>query len=129
MIDQSFSSTIVRNLKGIARRKLKHFLAIPDAAMAPDLPKQAIARPHLGEVVVRIPLQARRNDMKRLQLRLRVGSVLLFMFAAAAVQARDRINVVYASISGLFLGCWVAQRRDISTKKGSRSISFTRPWR
>jgi NitT/TauT family transport system substrate-binding protein len=56
--------------------------------------------------------------MQRLQLWLRVGLVLLFISVAATVQARDRINVVYASISGLFLGCWVAQEAGYFDKEG-----------
>ncbi|MBM4264683.1 MAG: hypothetical protein FJ145_25070 [Deltaproteobacteria bacterium] len=35
--------------------------------------------------------------------------VLLVAAAAQPVVAKDRLNVVYASISGLFLACWVAK--------------------
>src|SRR5215472_11661123 len=36
--------------------------------------------------------------------------VLLFTLALSTpAHARDQINVVYASVSGLFLGCWNAQ--------------------
>jgi hypothetical protein len=39
-----------------------------------------------------------------------VGSALsILMLLSAGAHAKDRINVVYASISGLFLACWVAR--------------------
>ena len=43
--------------------------------------------------------------------------VLSFLMIANPVQARERINVVYASISGLFLASWVAQEGGYFAKE------------
>jgi NitT/TauT family transport system substrate-binding protein len=43
--------------------------------------------------------------------------VLSFLMIANPVQARERVNVVYASISGLFLASWVAQEGGYFAKE------------
>lgn len=53
------------------------------------------------------------------QLRFCFLSILLLQFLSTSpVFAKDRLNVVYASISGLFLGCWVAKDADYFDREG-----------
>jgi NitT/TauT family transport system substrate-binding protein len=49
------------------------------------------------------------NVFKRLNAIWPTLLLLIFVIAATPARAKDQINVVYASISGLFLGCWNAQ--------------------
>lgn len=44
--------------------------------------------------------------------------VIIFGLLTTPVRAKDRVNVIYASISGLFLGCWVAQEGGYFDKEG-----------
>ncbi|MET0584242.1 MAG: ABC transporter substrate-binding protein [Candidatus Binatia bacterium] len=53
----------------------------------------------------------------------RIRALLLLLLAlsilpASAIQAKERLNVVYASISGLFLACWVAQDAGYFDREG-----------
>ena len=45
-------------------------------------------------------------------------ALILLTTPASFAQAKDRLNVVYASISGLFLACWVAQDAGYFDKEG-----------
>jgi NitT/TauT family transport system substrate-binding protein len=56
--------------------------------------------------------------MKRVWLRFVAGLLLLSIFYSSPLQAKDRVNVVYASISGLFLGCWTAQESGYFDREG-----------
>ena len=51
----------------------------------------------------------RNNVFKRLNAIWPTLLLFIFVIAATPARARDQMNVVYASISGLFLGCWNAQ--------------------
>jgi NitT/TauT family transport system substrate-binding protein len=54
----------------------------------------------------------------------RVWILLLAVFSwlstvhLSPLEAKDRINVVYASVSGLFLGCWAAQEAGYFDREG-----------
>jgi NitT/TauT family transport system substrate-binding protein len=56
--------------------------------------------------------------MKRVWLLSIAGLLLLSIFYSSPLQAKDRVNVVYASISGLFLGCWTAQESGYFDREG-----------
>ena len=43
---------------------------------------------------------------------------IIFGLLTTPVRAKDRVNVIYASISGLFLGCWVAQDAGYFEREG-----------
>lgn len=45
--------------------------------------------------------------------------VIIFGLLTTPVRAKEQINLVYASISGLFLGCWIAQEAGSFDKEGS----------
>jgi NitT/TauT family transport system substrate-binding protein len=56
--------------------------------------------------------------MKQIRILLLLALVLPSVLSTHPAHAKDRINVVYASISGLFLGCWVAQEAGYFDKEG-----------
>ena len=56
--------------------------------------------------------------MKQIRILLLLALVLPSVPSTHPAHAKDRINVVYASISGLFLGCWVAQEAGYFDKEG-----------
>lgn len=56
--------------------------------------------------------------MKKAWLFFLAGLVLLSSLHLSSLQAKDRVNVIYASISGLFLGCWVAQEAGYFDREG-----------
>lgn len=43
---------------------------------------------------------------------------IIFGLLTTPVRAKDRVNVIYASISGLFLGCWAAQDAGYFEREG-----------
>ena len=55
--------------------------------------------------------------MERFRTLVARAFVLSFLMIANPVQARERVNVVYASISGLFLASWVAQEGGYFAKE------------
>jgi ABC-type nitrate/sulfonate/bicarbonate transport system substrate-binding protein len=56
--------------------------------------------------------------MKRFRFLSLAGLVLVSVLSASPLHAKDRVNVVYASISGLFLACWVAQEAGYFDREG-----------
>ncbi len=62
--------------------------------------------------------RSRRNNFVK-RFRARYFTLFLFIFALSSTPARakDQINVVYASISGLFLACWTAQEAGSFSKE------------
>ena len=49
------------------------------------------------------------TKLNRIGFTTAAGLLFLTLLIPSITSAKDRINIVYASISGLFLGCWVAQ--------------------
>ena len=56
--------------------------------------------------------------MKRLRFLFLAGLILFSFLNASSLHAKERLNVVYASISGLFLACWVAQDAGYFDREG-----------
>lgn len=56
--------------------------------------------------------------MKRTRIVLPTILLALWILPASTIHAKERINIVYASISGLFLGCWVAQEAGYFDREG-----------
>lgn len=55
--------------------------------------------------------------MKR-KLLLACSTLMILAVVASSLHAKERINVVYASISALFLGCWIAKDAGYFEREG-----------
>ena len=55
--------------------------------------------------------------MRKTAISFLLASLILFSANASSVQAREKINLIYASISGLFLGAWVAKEAGYFDKE------------
>jgi hypothetical protein len=60
----------------------------------------------------------RRIDMKHIRSLFPTILLLLSILFAGTAHSKERVNVVYSSISGLFLGCWVAQEAGYFDREG-----------
>jgi NitT/TauT family transport system substrate-binding protein len=56
--------------------------------------------------------------MRQVRLLMLVALLSWSMASVEFAHAKDRVNVVYASISGLFLACWVAQEAGYFDREG-----------
>ena len=52
------------------------------------------------------------------QLRILCSALLMLAILSAGAHAKERINVVYASVSALFLGCWIAKDAGYFEREG-----------
>ncbi len=56
--------------------------------------------------------------MKRAGFSFLAGLLLILGLHSSSLQAKERVNLIYASISGLFLGTWVAQDAGYFDREG-----------